>query len=469
MTVLSYYPNCMAREPAERTRDESIESGHERRVDDGNNGLLSRRSYLGAAGAALAALPVAVGSATAAEYETVTVSSGEHKTINVEDGETYENVLIDVTASGATATIVAHGTDWTIRNVGFKGRLESPDEVCLGVSDRQGGTSRIENVYIGDGASTGHRDGLGIWVAPEHSGHIDIERTNIQEMGDNSFYCSAPGSGGGGTVDIDRCYSANSWVAHFRLSEGSVTNSVAVNDERHKDGRGVWAWAPGPVTVDNCQLAMNGNHYSVVAGANGAGGPVEVTNTEYDTGFNGGSHEPDGSITWGEGNGTDPQDVVPEGVPTSAEEAASGGSDAGSQKSAAATTVSEERQDADSETDAESEPEPEAEESEPQESEAGNDQPSELANTFLIEGAEDAPTRYEFVVSGAVEPSTYREATIDDAHFVEDTAAGGVVANWRDAFAFDGELEELRVDGPGTVYVNDEEVEPDAGSCPIPR
>ncbi|WP_254862661.1 hypothetical protein [Halovivax gelatinilyticus] len=258
------------------------------------------------------------------EYERITVDAGEHRTITVDDGEAFENVLIDVTADGSHVTIAAQGTDWTIRNVGIEGRVSGKNAV-FGVADTGGNTSTIENVYLGDGAIDGHRIGLGIWVAPEHSGHIDVERVNIQEMGDNSFYCSAPGGAGGGTVDIRNCYSANSWVSHFRLADGVVENCTAVNDERHQDGRGVWAWAPGTVEVVDCDLLMNGRHYAIEAGANGNGTAVEVSKTAFTTDFHGGTNEVDGSsIDIVDEPDREPADELPEGCPDSATEAAEG-------------------------------------------------------------------------------------------------------------------------------------------------
>ncbi|WP_255171675.1 hypothetical protein [Natrononativus amylolyticus] len=432
----------MAREPSVQKDERGADTDDETAEFRGNDGLLHRRSYLKIAGVATAGAlgTAAAGTAAAAEYDVIEVDPGERRVINVGDGETFENALIDVTANGADVTIAAHGTNWAVRNVGIRGRVPG-NEAVFGVSDTGGGSSAIENVYIGDGAEDGHRMGLGIWVSPEHSGHIDISRVNIQEMGDNSFYCSAPGGAGGGTVHIDRCYSANSWVSHFRLSEGAVTNSTAVNDERRDDGRGVWAWGPGPIEVRNCNLDMNGRHYSIVAGANNRGTTVNVTDTQYDTGFNGGTRATDGSdINLGDGNGTSPEDVVPEGCPTSPEAAASGEGASGDAEPAA----------------------------EPDESEA-DDEESDLENVLLFEGNDEAVSRYEFVVDGTVEASTDEGATVDDETAVEDGHARGVVANWRDAFRFDGSLEQLTVDGPATVSLNGEDVDPADYGAALPN
>ena len=293
------------------------------------DGRLNRRSYLKLAGAATAA---AVAAATAAgasdgDYDVIEVDPGERRVIRVDSGETFENAVIDVSADGASAIITAMGTNWTIRNVGWRG--VSADETFIGCADSGGNTSTIENVYMGDGAEPGHRNGLGIWLGRDHSGHLDINRVNIQMMGDNSFYLSAPHHyGDNGTVHLRNCYSRNSWVAHYRLGNGTLENCVAVNeatdvDERH--GRGVWAWDPGPVEVRGCHFAMNGYHYSFRNGGNGEGASeISVTDTEWDTGFNGGYFDPHGPVNFEGGNGNDPEDFYPEGCPTSPEEAAGG-------------------------------------------------------------------------------------------------------------------------------------------------
>ncbi|MFP8957246.1 right-handed parallel beta-helix repeat-containing protein [Natrialbaceae archaeon A-CW3] len=423
----------MARDSSELDSDDLAGRSDENGDYTGNDGLLHRRSYLKLASAsAIASTAVAAGagSVAASEYDVITVGAGQRRVINVDSNETLENVLIDCTANGARVTIAAHGTNWTIRNVGIKGRVTGTN-ATFGVSDRGGNTSRIENVYLGDGATSGHRHGLGIWVAPQHNGHIDIDRVNIQEMGDNSFYCSAPmHSGAGGTVDLSNCYSRDSWVSHFRLGEGAVTNCTAVNTAAHKNGRGVWAWAPGTVSVEDCQLATGGRHYAVVAGANGRGTTVRMRNTEYDTGFNGGLRRTSGAtIDLQSDNGTNPRDTVPDGCPTSAEEAAGGSASSSASTQGQATT---------------------------------QESTSSLPNTIVFDGREATSdtTEYAFTTSGSVEPSTDDDATIDAEAQVDGNQAEGVVANYLDAFRFEGSIESLRVDGDAAVRVNGVEIDP---------
>ena len=432
------YLNAMAREPSVPD-DERTSASRDWDADSSSkHGLLDRRAYLKLAGVATAGTAMAAAATTAAadDYEVVEVPAGQREVVNVGSGETLENVLYDISANGAAVTIAAYGSDWTLRNIGIKGRY-SANQAAIGAADTGGGTSTIENVYIGDGAESGHRVGLGIWISPDHNGHLDIERVNIQEMGDNSFYCSAPG--GQGTVDIRNCYSANSWVSHFRLARGTVENCVALNDERHQDGRGVWAWAPGPVEVKDCDLEMNGRHYSVVAGGNSPGANVSVEDTQWDSSFNGGYRDNNGQIQWGDGNGNNPDGSrIPEGCPTTPEEAASGTSSSN-------------------------------ESGGNQEEQSDEDEDDQLPHVILFEGAEGGATRYEFSVSDDVEKSTYEGATIDDEDVIEDDFVHGIVGTWRDAFRFSGDLEELTVDGPGTVSVDGEEVDPDEYGEDLPH
>ncbi len=303
-------------------------------VTTGRNSALPRRGFLHSVGGALAATALAgAGSTVSADddaFETVELDPGEDKLVTLEDGETLENVLYDCSAEGARMTIAAHATDWTIRNVGIKGEFDvgQPD-AAFGISDVGGGTSTIENVYLGDGAVFGTEatGETGFWVAPDHDGHIDFHNVNVQGFPDNGVYASAPAGAGDGTIHIDECYAANNYVSNFRIgSAGSaVTNSSVHVDDGEYGGRGVWVWSPGECAVDNCDLDVGQHNYAIHAGANGAATTVSVTDTEYSTGFHGGTTEVAGSsIELASDVGTDPDPVIPAGVPESAEEAARG-------------------------------------------------------------------------------------------------------------------------------------------------
>ena len=324
---------------AQNPRTTEIESS----TTTDRNTRLTRRSYVRSLAAVATATTVAGASTTAVaaddgagssgSYETIEISAGEDRTIDVESGETFENVLIDCTAEGARATVAAHGTDWTIRNVAIEGQFDvGAPGAAFGVSDTGGGTSTFENVYLADGSVDGGQDTAetGIWVSPEHTGHIDFSRVNVQSFPDNGIYASAPGGAGGGTVHIDSCFAANCYVSHYRIgSAGSkVTNSSVLIDDDGYDGRGIWVWAPGTCEIEGCQLETNAHHYAIVAGANGSGTTAEVTDTDYGTGFHEGIAERDGStVSLADDVGTDPEAFVPEGCPTTPEDAVAGSSD----------------------------------------------------------------------------------------------------------------------------------------------
>lgn len=316
---------CMAQNP----RTSETESA----PTTGRNSGLTRRNYVRSLAAVATATTALGGAGAASAQDDYEVIEAEGQTITIGAGETWENKLIDMT-TGQDIIVTAHSSDWTIRNVGFKGENTSgTGSATFGISDTAGGTCTVENVYLGDGSSTGNGNPNGhgqtaFWVAPDHSGHIDFKNVNIQNFADNAIYASAPGNKGGGTIHIDSSFAANCYVSHFRLAtEGSkVTNSsVSVDASEGYVGRGIWAWAPGTIEVDNCQIEMNGQNSAIVAGANGSPTQVSVTNSDYDEGA-GISEEAGSNVQLGDGVGTDPEAVIPDGVPTSPEAAASGAS-----------------------------------------------------------------------------------------------------------------------------------------------
>lgn len=295
----------------------------------GRNSGLTRRSYVRSLAAVATATTAAGTVGTAAGQDDYEVIRAENQTITIESGETWENKLVDMT-TGGDIVITAHGSDWTIRNVGFEGENTSgTGSATFGISDA-GGTSTIENVYLGDGAAKGNANPNGhgqtaFWVDPDHAGHIDFHNVNIQKFADNAIYASAPGNAGGGTIHVDNSFAANCYVSHFRLAtEGSkVTNSCVYVDDAGYEGRGIWAWAPGTIEVENCQLEMNGHNTAIDAGANGKATTVVVRETDYDDAAGIAEHA-GSTVQLEDGVGTDPEAYVPDGVPTSAEDAARG-------------------------------------------------------------------------------------------------------------------------------------------------
>ncbi|WP_254524312.1 hypothetical protein [Natrinema caseinilyticum] len=300
----------------------------------GRNTKFTRRNYVRSLAAVATATTALGGAGSVSAQDDYEVIEAQGQTITIDAGETWENKLVDMT-TGQDIVITAHSSDWTIRNIGFKGENTSATGTAtFGISDTAGGTCTVENVYLGDGSSTGNSNPNGhgqtaFWVAPDHSGHIDITNVNIQNFADNAIYGSAPGTNGGGTIHIDSSFAANCYVSHFRLAtEGSkVTNSsVYVDGSDGYVGRGIWGWAPGTIEVEDCQIEMNGQNSAIVAGANGKPTELVVKNSDYDE--KAGIAEHAGSnVQLGEKVGTNPEAFIPEGVPRSPKRAASGSND----------------------------------------------------------------------------------------------------------------------------------------------
>ncbi|WP_254768143.1 hypothetical protein [Salinilacihabitans rarus] len=421
----------MAREPD--VLDDETADADDTRERPNRDGSIHRRAYLGMVGAAAAGAATAAASGTAAaasdDYDVIEVPSGQHEVISVGSGETFENVLIDCTASNTAATIHARGSDWTIRDVGFRGDHDlRNDPPCFAITAAvdAGSTGRIENVYLGDGSSVGEDDcGVhggknwgrsALWASSEHAGTLELDRVHFAGWPSNAAYASGAGPSGG-PVKLESCYFRGNGVNHLRLgTKGSrARDCVFVHDATgYPGGRGIWAWYrsnPSDIVLEDCHFTWE-TPGSMTTTAQGG------TATLRDCEFAG--DRPTSEFTV-EGAGSNPTTEVPEGVPTSAEEAAAGGSV------------------------------------------EGDDEPL-LLNTIFFDGREkgsDEITSYEFTVSGAVAASTDDGATVDDAAEVDGNRASGEVANWLDAYRFSGRLESLSVDGEAEVRVNGVAVDPD--------
>ncbi|GAB3036088.1 hypothetical protein [Natronobiforma cellulositropha] len=315
----------MAREPPVTADADTDESPAETQTRATKPRLLNRRAYLGLTAGAVAGVIGASGVATArdAGYELIEVPAGTHEVIHVEDGETFENVLFDQTANNASVSLVAHGTNWTVRNVAWRGEF-SHQSRALTCSDRGGNTSRVENVYIGDGVDdsvgAARHPQLGIWVAPEHSGRLEFDGVYVEGANDNAFYASAPGTnanGQRGTVHFTNCYAKDNWVSGFRLAGGTVENCVAVNTGRN-DGRPLWVW-PGrdglEVEVRDSHFISGNYAHGYDFGQSGQTTHAAVVDSHYAPAD---SSRFQGNVQLEEENvGHEPRDFVPEGCPDS--------------------------------------------------------------------------------------------------------------------------------------------------------
>lgn len=402
--------------------------------DAGKSTLLGRRSVLKLAGAGVTALATGVGTASAASYETITVPAGSEKTIRLSDGETFENKLIDVTADYTRVSIKATGENWTIRNIGIKGvHDQDGGHAVLALKAANGSDCLVENVWMGDGSAT--YDGAGssetaVWVSPESTGTITIRNSNFQGWKDNAIYASAPGREGDGPVIIENCYAKNNNHADYRIgSHGSVVrDSVVVHDSDGSDSRGIWCWYNDQLTVENCDVEMNGYGASIHAGPYEPGF-VDVYGTQYEGRLveNG---RGDGEINLISGNGTNPSISIPDGVPTTAEEAASGEVSSGS------GTTSDG-------------------------SDGSTTEP--LSNSLRIETDPGADlVTYEVQTSGEIQLGDASESPDEAVQNTDGTwTASGIVGDGAaDSWSFEGEILGVTYDNPMTLIVNGSEVDP---------
>jgi hypothetical protein len=426
----------MAREPSVLDAERIDESSDEHSNTAGNPGLLDRRSYMKLAGATTAAAAfTGVASADESEYDVI---EAEGQTIQIGDGETFENTLIDV-SNGNGVLLNVTGADATIRNVGLEG-LYRADGFAISINT-DAGDVLIENVYLGDGANKDgesfvHGPGA-IFMHRNSNADVTFRNCNVQGWPNNGFYCSNTAQGG--SVRFKSCYGKNNGVATFRCAsaEDAIVDCVAYNDDTdystangswggytEQHGRPVWAWSPGPVTIENSQFAAGPYAAALLTHE---GGSIDFRSGAY-------SGDTQGQVQTGDVGG-DPDLSAPEGVPTSAEEAAAGAS-GGSRPST------------DEPDDAEDE---------------------ELPNLISFDGDAAGATRYEFVVDGTVATADDGGATIDDDVEIHDGVVRGTVADWLDAFRFDGDLEVVTTDGPATVVLNGEEIDPEEYGPELPH
>ncbi|MFD1564332.1 hypothetical protein ACFR99_12320 [Haloarchaeobius amylolyticus] len=423
----------MARDLSELD-DESSFSPDEETIDDGGNSeLLHRRSYLKVAGATTAAATL-TGAASAAgdDYEVI---EARGQTIRVGQGETFENKLIDFT-TGESFLIYVDGANSVIRNIGFKG-LYRGDSFIISIKAGQGDIL-FENIYLGDGATKEGADfvhGPGaVFMHKGSQADLTFRNCNVQGFPNNGFYCS--NTPYGGSVRFESCFGKNNGVTTFRCGseDDEIVNCVAYNDNtdygrgyggyNETNGRPVWVWNGGTVTIRDSHFADGPYSYALVAGANGSPGSVDFQSG----GYRGTIQRTSGStVSIDSDVSRNPDLSIPDGVPTSPEEAASGSGGTGSSSGS-------------NDTDAGDEP--------------------ELSNLLLVDGSPSDATRYEVTVSGELEPSNAEGASIDAEDTIDGSTVQGSVADWKDAFRFSGELEELTVDGPGSVLVNGEAVDP---------
>lgn len=259
------------------------------------------------------------------EYDTITVSSGDTFSKDMSSGETWENKLIDITASGAGYSITNGGGSFTMRNIGIRGSWDhDPGSQAIVLDLEAGETGLVENIYLGDGAEGGGDPG-GAYVHNKHEGEITFRRMNIQGFPDNGIYASGPGlpdDGGQGVVRMENIYAANCGSSGVRIgSHGSyVENCVAWDCDR-----GLWCLFSSDLEARGSDFGQSTYDIRVGSGSQESGGPygeLAVSDTRWDTQQLERSQNEIHGSNGGAPRRSEPDEV--EGVPLSAEEAASG-------------------------------------------------------------------------------------------------------------------------------------------------
>lgn len=352
-------------------------------------------------------------------YEVIRARGQE---IHVDRGEVFENKLIDLSTGDGVFLRVA-GASSVIRNVGFEG-LYRGDQFLVSI-DAGPGDVLVENVYMGDGAT---RDGAGSVHGPgavvlHHGNRADVtfRRCNVQGFPNNGFHCSNTAAGSG-SVHFDSCLGKNNGVATFRCAGGGdlIENCVAYTDAAdygHDDGdyvetngRPVWIWNGGTVTIRDSHFADGPYPNAIVAGAEDSPGRVRFESG----GYRGPIQRTSGStVDIGTGVSTDPDLSIPDGVPTTATAAVTNNSVRSS-------------------------------------SNASSDADDQFPHTIVFDGREAAePSSYSFEATGAVAAAP--EAPIGDVDVVHDQPVRGSVDHGFDAYWFEGNIESLSLRGDATV------------------
>ena len=275
------------------------------------------------------------------DYRTITIPRGEHRAIPIgsgtDEGRRFENVLIDQTARNSSCRIVCRGNNFVVRNVGWKGHFDNPDDRFMIAVQ---GSGVIENIYLdqnqGGTKSEPHTTG-GINASWNYSGEFTVRHSFIRGMGNNAAYVATIG---GGKTNFENCYHLNNTVSQYRISHGSyMKNCVALIDDPNclrgpyysgrQGARGLWNSRGGEVEVIDCSFygtTRDCNHNVTIStsaqGNNSKGTPTVVL--KGDVHIDSPNHMThDGRVSGSYGNNPTVA-VLGEGVPLSPEMAARG-------------------------------------------------------------------------------------------------------------------------------------------------
>ena len=279
-------------------------------------------------------------------YETVTVGAGDTVSLRARPGDPIENVLIDISASGAGFNIRCSEGGSVIRNVGIAGHFDDPGNDSmfnLDVRDNVGEPMLVENVHFEGYHEPVHaRPGAKVWSHALHAGHITFRNVTLANLGDAGFYCSESGlppdsahpngyRAGNGTYRFENCHVTGCGTGHFRVtSDGSeIINSFAA------DGRGAnrglyqqWGRDGATVYVRDSTIMDHSIDLSIGGSDWGVGNDIytHVTDARWDSerlhsGSNDNGHIVGDGASAGAAAWLEPSDI---GAPSTPEQAASG-------------------------------------------------------------------------------------------------------------------------------------------------
>jgi hypothetical protein len=357
------------------------------------------------------------------EYDVV---PAQGQAIHVDRGDVFENKLIDL-STGDSIHLRVTGANSVVRNVGFTGRYGG-DKFLLSV-DAGPGSVLVEDVYMGDGAS---KDGAasvhgpgGVFLGRGNEADVTFRRCNVQGFPSNGFHCSNTASGRG-SVHFDSCFGKNNGVATFRCAgdDDLLENCVAYTDSTdygdgdddylETNGRPVWVWNGGTVTIRDSHFGDGTYPNAIVAGANDSPGRIDFESG----GYRGTIQRTAGStVDVGSEVSTDPDLSVPAGVPTSPNEAAAPNDLLRPSSSGP----------------------------------LGHHDP--LPHAIVFEGGEaDEPSSYDFNTTSAVAPN--RDPPINGDEIGTEQPVRGIVDDTPATYWFDGDVESLSVRGDATVSIH---------------
>jgi hypothetical protein len=394
-----------------KTTDERVEQNSKRSRSAKKIGSLGRRQYLQGVGAAVVGASFA-SSVQAASYTTIELSDGDSVQYYTSQDDLSNTRIIP---NGATIEVtVDSGGYWenfAIDEGTHQGQAGSAGIFNIQVPD--GEKFVLDNYYIG-GSASGGRDknddsSTVVFNSIDHAGEAEFKNGFVTDWY-QPYYCSNSGNppdrnsdheGYGGDIIFRNLYTERFAHTAYRLgTDGSKCIDCVVANPYESDGpaRSAWAYLNNP-TYDNLQFAtqiVSGSQHDEDAKAH----LIDCEGTG-------------GDMTSGGYTGDAPTDgadlSVPSGVPTSPDEAASGGPN--------------------------SDPEP------------SPGTPHDL----IVDGSLDSTSAsYDFSVTGDV--TTMDDPQGDNAS--GSTASGGV-GGYKDGYEFSGDVSTLNVEvGDGYISAN---------------